>query len=83
MAKSAYTFVNCCTYVRHRFYLFIPGSHVMYFANIWSTAVRVQYKQANSENLCPPPRFFLRIKESSENVKFIGGVTLTRYILST
>ena len=42
-------------------------------------------KQANSENLCPPPRFFLRNKESSENVKFIKGVTLTRYmyILST
>ena len=31
----------------------------------------------------PPPRFFLRNKESSENVKFIRGVTLTRYILST
>ena len=40
-------------------------------------------KQANSENLCPPPRIFSRNKESSENVKFIGGVTLTRYILST
>ena len=40
-------------------------------------------KQANSENLCPPPRFFLRNKESSENVKFIRGVTITRYILST
>ena len=39
-------------------------------------------KQANSENLCPPPKIFLRNKESSENVKFIGGVTLTRYILS-
>ena len=40
-------------------------------------------KQANSENLCPPPRIFLRNKESSANVKFIRGVTLTRYILST
>ena len=40
-------------------------------------------KQANSENLCPPPRIFLRNKESSENVKYIGGVTPTRYILST
>ena len=30
-----------------------------------------------------PPRYFLRNMESSENVKFIGGVTLIRYILST
>ena len=30
-----------------------------------------------------PAMIFLRNKESSENVKFIGGVTLTRYILST
>ena len=42
-----------------------------------------QIQQANSENLCPPPRFFLRNKESSEKVKFIRGVTLTRYILFT
>ena len=42
-----------------------------------------QYKQANSENLCPPPRFFLRNTESSENVKFIGVFIHTRYILST
>ena len=41
-----------------------------------------QKKQANSENLCPPPRFFLRNTESSENVKFIGGFIHTRYILS-
>ena len=40
-------------------------------------------KQANSENLCPPLNFCLRNKESSENVKFIRRVTLTRYILST
>ena len=31
----------------------------------------------------PRQDFFLRNKESSENVKFIRGVTLTRYILST
>ena len=30
-----------------------------------------------------PAKNFLRNKESSENVKFIGGATLTRYILST
>ena len=41
-----------------------------------------KHKQANWENLCPPLRFFLRNKESSENVNFIG-VTLTRYLLST
>ena len=35
------------------------------------------------ENLCPPPRIVYRNKEASENVKFIGGVTLTRYLLST
>ena len=40
-------------------------------------------KQANSENLCPPPRSFLRNMESSENVKFVGGFIHTRYILST
>ena len=40
-------------------------------------------EQANSENLCPPPRFFLRNMESSENVKFIGGFIHTRYILFT
>ena len=28
-------------------------------------------------------KIFLRNTESSENVKFIGGVTLTRYLLST
>ena len=52
---------------------------------VWNTQqfVYFQDEQANSENLCPPPRFFLRNKESSENVKFIRGVTLTRYILST
>ena len=42
-----------------------------------------ELQQANLENLCPPPRFFLKNTESSENVKFIGGVTLTRYILFT
>ena len=42
----------------------------------------ISIKQANSENLCPPP-FFLRNTESSENVKFIGGFIHTRYILST
>ena len=46
--------------------------------------VTCQCKQANSENLCPPPRIFLlKNKESSENVKFIGGVTLTMFIMST
>ena len=30
-----------------------------------------------------PAKIFYRNKESSENVKFIGGVTLTRYILTT
>ena len=30
-----------------------------------------------------PVKNFFKDKESSENVKFIGGVTLTRYILST
>ena len=42
-----------------------------------------ELKQANSENLCPRQDLFERNKELSENVKFIGGVTLTRYILST
>ena len=53
---------------------------------VWQMTIicSVPYKkQANSENLCPPPRFFLRNKESSEKVKFIRGVTLTRYILFT
>ena len=31
----------------------------------------------------PRQYLFLRNKESSENVKFIGEATLTRYILST
>ena len=30
-----------------------------------------------------PAKIYLKNKESSENVKFIGGVTLTRYKLST
>ena len=33
--------------------------------------------------MSPAKIFFIRNKESSENVKFIGGGTLTRYILST
>ena len=41
-------------------------------------AYMFEWEQANSENLCPPPRFFLKNAESSENVKFIGAVTLTR-----
>ena len=53
-----------------------------HFLQEWSFHMKC-IKQANSENLCPPPIFFLRNKESSENVKFIRGVTLTRYILST
>ena len=35
------------------------------------------------EFMSPAKNFFLRNKESSENVKFIGRDTLTRYILST
>ena len=35
------------------------------------------------EFMSPAKIFFLRNKESSENVKFIRGVTLTRYILCT
>ena len=35
------------------------------------------------EFMSPAKNFFYRNKESSENVKIIGGVTLTRYLLST
>ena len=54
-----------------------------FFENLPFISPRQPIKQANSENLCPPPRFFLRNSESSENVKFIGGFIHTRYILST
>ena len=42
------------------------------------------YKNKQIQRIYVPRQdFFLRNKESSEKVKFIRGVTLTRYILST
>ena len=40
-------------------------------------------KNKQIQRIYVPAKNFLRNKESSENVKFIGGATLTRYILST
>ena len=40
-------------------------------------------KRSKFREFMSPAKIFLRNKESSENVKFIRGVTLTRYILST
>ena len=59
------------------------SERVMFHNNYMEGSGSAIIKQANSENVCPPPRFFKRNMELSENVKFIGGVTLTRYILST
>ena len=59
-------------------------NNILFESGLFSNKVLCCGQQANSENLCPPPRFFYRYKESSENVQFIiRGVTLTRYILST
>ena len=45
--------------------------------------VKIQKNKQIQRIYVPCQDFFLRNKESSEKVKFIRGVTLTRYILFT
>ena len=49
----------------------ICNVHIMHC--VTHTCSNTKVKQANSENLCPPPLILFLEKESSENVKFKGG----------